>query len=180
MIGHVVEDEEQRRWFMENLERHVEADQTRKFAALYVDVASGGAVTAPKEVIDSDSAKAVAYVLGTLIRSQADMWRGVNFHDLFREVGGSRRVPPRPSVPRLRPCGADRRVLGPSREAHSEPCKEVEAGGAGGCGWRPVGMVPPVSCRPTRTVAAGTCGKRPVESGTTDLFSQPRLVVECR
>lgn len=93
MIGHVVEDEEQRRWFMEKLERHVEADQTRKFAALYVDVASDGAVTAPNEAIDSDSAKAVAYVLGTLIRSQAEMWKGADFHDLYREAqSGARQM----------------------------------------------------------------------------------------
>jgi AbiV family abortive infection protein len=93
MVGHVVEDDEQRRWFMENLEKHVEVDQARKFAGLYVDVALDGTVIAPREAIDSDWAKGVAYVLGTFIRSHAEMWEGVDFHDVYREAqSGARQM----------------------------------------------------------------------------------------
>ena len=86
MVGHLVADEETRRWFMENIEKHVEADQTRKFAALYVDVAPDGAVVAPHEAIDSESARGVVHVLGTVIRSHAEIWEGVDFHDLYRRA----------------------------------------------------------------------------------------------
>lgn len=85
MVGHVVDDDEQRRWFMENIERHVEADQQRKFAGLYVDVHPDGSVIAPRDAIDPESAHAVVYVLGTLIRSHAAGWDGVDFHHLYRK-----------------------------------------------------------------------------------------------
>jgi AbiV family abortive infection protein len=85
MVGHVVEDDEQRRWFMENIKLHVDADQNRKFAGLYVDVGDDGTVTAPRTAVSPDSARAVVQILGTLIRSHAAGWEGVDFHDLYRE-----------------------------------------------------------------------------------------------
>ncbi len=94
MVGHMVDDAETRRWFMDNIEKHVEADQTRKFAALYVDVDSDGSVTAPHEAIDPEWARGVAHVLGTVIRSHAEIWDGVDFHDLYRnaKAGATRMV----------------------------------------------------------------------------------------
>lgn len=83
MVGQFVEDDDERRWFMDNIERHVDADQARKFGGLYVDVTAEGIVEAPEEVVDPDAAHAVAYVLGTFIRGHASLWDGVDFHEMY-------------------------------------------------------------------------------------------------
>ena len=64
---------------MENLDKHVDTDQERKFAGLYVSVGRDGTVVAPKEAIDPEWARAVTDVLGTFIRSMRTPGKGSTF-----------------------------------------------------------------------------------------------------
>ena len=79
-----LEDEDRRREFRERLKQHVDSDQARKFAGLYVDVDDGGEVVAPDEAISPSSAKDLLFVLGVVVRTYADHVTGFDWTANFR------------------------------------------------------------------------------------------------
>lgn len=84
MVGSGLVDEEERRRFMEQIELHVQADQRRKFAGLYVDIAPNGSVVTPWDAIDPQGAANLLHVLGVVIRSYAHEFDGVALRELYR------------------------------------------------------------------------------------------------
>jgi hypothetical protein len=69
---------------MEQTERHIQADQDRKFGGLYVDVAPNGWVVTPWDAIDPQGAARLLHVLGHVIRSYAEQFDGVDLRELYR------------------------------------------------------------------------------------------------
>jgi AbiV family abortive infection protein len=84
LAAYGLEDEARRRQFLDQIERHVRADQNRKFAGLYVDVALDGSVVAPYEATDPRGAHDLLYVLGIIIRFFAEQSDGIDFHASYR------------------------------------------------------------------------------------------------
>jgi AbiV family abortive infection protein len=84
MVSRVIEDPEERRRFLEQIDRHVQADQDRKFAGLYVDVAADGSVVGPYDATDPDGASRLLFILGSVIRSYAQQFEDVDFHTFYR------------------------------------------------------------------------------------------------
>jgi hypothetical protein len=86
MVAAMVEDPNRREEFTQQLDRHVQADQDRKFAGLYAEVHDDGSVVSPTEAIDTKMAANLLSVLGFVIRSHAQMWEGVDLHKQYRRA----------------------------------------------------------------------------------------------
>jgi AbiV family abortive infection protein len=76
---------EDARRFQAEFERHVEADQERKFAGLYVDVDDDGVVWHPSDAVGPDETVSMLGVFDVVIRQTDLGWAETDFTDLFKK-----------------------------------------------------------------------------------------------